>query len=64
MAERKIIHEVDTALLRLSDVTLQISDMSKFRAATGWEPEIPLETTLQDLLDCHRNDIKKGWRTA
>jgi len=60
MARCKIEHEVDSALLRPSDVTLQIPDTSKFRAATGWKPEIPLEVTLQDLLEYHRNRIKKG----
>jgi GDP-mannose 4,6-dehydratase len=59
MAQCKIEHEVDPALLRPSDVTLQIPDISKFRAATGWQPEIPVETTLRDLLDYHRNRIKR-----
>ena len=60
MARCEIEHEVDPALLRPSDVTLQIPDTSKFRAATGWEPEIPLEVTLHDLLEYHRNRIGKG----
>ncbi len=58
MARCPIQHEVDASLLRPSDVTLQIPDSSKFRAATGWKPEIPLQTTLRDLLDYHRNRIK------
>jgi GDPmannose 4,6-dehydratase/GDP-4-dehydro-6-deoxy-D-mannose reductase len=62
MAQCNIEHEVDPALLRPSDVTLQIPDISKFTAATGWKPEIPLEKTLQDLLDYHRNRIKKKER--
>ncbi len=52
-----ITHEVDPALLRPSDVTLQIPDTSKFRQVTGWEPQIPVEQTLQDLLDYHRAGI-------
>jgi GDPmannose 4,6-dehydratase/GDP-4-dehydro-6-deoxy-D-mannose reductase len=60
MARCKIEHEVDPALLRPSDVTLQIPDTSKFRAATGWKPEIPLEVTLRDLLEYHRNRIQNG----
>ena len=63
MARCKIEHEVDPVLVRPSDVTLQIPDISKFQAATGWKPEIPLETTLQDLLYYHRNRIKKGGET-
>lgn len=60
MANTKIEHEVDRALLRPSDVTLQIPDISKFQSATGWEPEISLEKTLRDLLDYHRNRLKNG----
>jgi GDP-mannose 4,6-dehydratase len=58
MARCKIEHEIDPGLLRPSDVTLQIPDTSKFQAATGWEPKIPLEKTLQDLLDYHREKIR------
>ena len=60
LARCRIEHEVDPALLRPSDVTLQIPDTSRFRAATGWEPEIPLEVTLRDLLDYHRSRIQYG----
>ncbi|NJL88445.1 MAG: GDP-mannose 4,6-dehydratase [Coleofasciculaceae cyanobacterium SM2_1_6] len=59
MASCKIEHEVDPSLLRPSDVTLQIPDISKFQNATGWQPEIPVEQTFQDLLDYQRNRIKK-----
>ena len=62
MARCKITHVVDPALRRLSDVTLQIPDTSKFKAATGWQPEIPLETTLGDLLEYHRQRIKMEQR--
>lgn len=48
--------EVDPKLLRPSDVTLQIPDCSKFKKATGWEPEIPFEKTLQDTLDYWREN--------
>lgn len=44
----------DEALIRPSDVTRQIPDWSLFRDATGWEPEIPVKETLEDLLDWHR----------
>jgi GDPmannose 4,6-dehydratase/GDP-4-dehydro-6-deoxy-D-mannose reductase len=58
MARCKIQHAVDPALVRPSDVTLQIPDTSKFRAATGWRPEIPLEKTLRDLLDYQRARVR------
>lgn len=57
MAKCKIDHAVDPGLLRPSDVTLQIPDTSKFRAATGWEPQIPVKVTLHDLLEYHRNRV-------
>jgi GDPmannose 4,6-dehydratase/GDP-4-dehydro-6-deoxy-D-mannose reductase len=60
MASASIKHEVDPSLLRPSDVTLQIPDISKFQAVTGWKPEIPVEKTLSDLLDYHRDRIKTG----
>ena len=57
MATCPINHEVDLALLRPSDVTLQIPDISKFQNATGWKPEISVEQTFQDLLDYQRNRV-------
>jgi GDPmannose 4,6-dehydratase/GDP-4-dehydro-6-deoxy-D-mannose reductase len=59
MATCKIEHEVDPSLLRPSDVTLQVPDVSKFHAATGWVPKIPVETTLRDLLDYHRRRLRE-----
>lgn len=41
---------VDASRLRPSDVPAQVGDPSRLRAATGWEPVIPLEQTLRDLL--------------
>ncbi|MDH5426724.1 MAG: GDP-mannose 4,6-dehydratase [Nitrospirota bacterium] len=58
MARCPIDHLVDPALLRPSDVTLQIPDTSKFHQATGWIPEIPFEDTLQHLLTYHREKTK------
>ena len=49
--------KVDPKLLRLSDVTLQIPDCSKFKAETGWEAEIPLEKTLEDTLNYWRKRV-------
>ena len=42
---------MDPDRLRPSDVPAQVGDPSRLRAATGWEPRIPLERTLRDLLD-------------
>lgn len=59
LARCQIAHEVDPKRLRPSDVTLQVPDISKFQSATGWTPAIPMEKTLGDLLDYHRNEIKR-----
>lgn len=59
MAHCPIEHEIDRALVRPSDVTLQIPDTAKFRAATGWRPRIPLEQTLADLLTYHRARVEE-----
>lgn len=60
MATCPIEHEVDPALLRPSDVTMQIPDVSKFQAETGWTPEFDVETTMRDLLNYHREKIKRN----
>ncbi len=40
----------DPARLRRGDVRVLCGDPSRLEAATGWQPEIPLETTLRDAL--------------
>ena len=52
--------EQDTERLRPLDADLQVPDTSKFRAHTGWEPEIPFEKTMRDLLDYWRDRVKSG----
>ncbi len=42
--------KVDESRLRPSDVPLLLGDNTKFRKATGWEPRIPFEKTLEDTL--------------
>jgi GDP-4-dehydro-6-deoxy-D-mannose reductase len=49
--------EVDRDRLRPSDVEILIGDSSKFRADTGWEPRIPFEQTVRDLLDYWRRTL-------
>ncbi|HEX6077806.1 MAG TPA: GDP-mannose 4,6-dehydratase [Micromonosporaceae bacterium] len=50
---------VDPQLLRPSDVTRQIPDTTKFREATGWEPKIPFEQTLLDILEYWRDQVRQ-----
>jgi GDP-4-dehydro-6-deoxy-D-mannose reductase len=49
---------VDPQRLRPSDVEILIGDSSKFRERTGWEPHIPLETTLGDLYEYWRRRLR------
>lgn len=54
---------VDPLLLRPSDVTLQIPCIDKFKNETGWEPKIPLEKTLEDLLYYWRQELEvRPWK--
>ena len=43
--------ELDPALARPVDVPVVRGDYGKLHAATGWEPRVSLERTLQDVLD-------------
>ncbi|MBL3565468.1 GDP-mannose 4,6-dehydratase [Rhodovulum sulfidophilum] len=52
--------ETDPERLRPIDADLQVPDTAKFRAHTGWAPEIPFETTMLDLLDYWRGRVAEG----
>jgi len=56
--------EVDPDRLRPSDVEILIGDSSKFRADTGWEPRIPFEQTVRDLLDYWREKLAQRKRAG
>lgn len=50
MSRKKIEIEIDQDRLRPSDVPVLLGDNSKFKKQTGWEPRIPFQKTLEDLL--------------
>lgn len=50
----KIEVKQDPARLRPSDVPILLGDNSKFVKATGWQPTIPFEQTLADMLEYWR----------
>lgn len=54
MADVPVTVETDPARMRPSDVPRSVSDTSKLRAATGWQPQIDLRDSLQDMLDVWR----------
>ena len=47
--------EVDPALLRPVDVPYLVGDAAKLRSATGWRPQVDLDTTLADLVHAQAN---------
>ena len=59
--------EVDFKRLRPVDIPEIRADISKMQDATGWEPEIALDQTVQDMLDYWRIIIEnphapRKWR--
>jgi GDP-4-dehydro-6-deoxy-D-mannose reductase len=57
LARRRVAVRVDPGRLRPADVPALVGDPSRLRAATGWEPRIPLERSLADLLDDWRRRV-------
>ncbi len=47
----------DRALQRPVDIPVLLGDSDRLRKATGWAPQVPLETTLADLLDDMRQRV-------
>ena len=50
----------DPARLRPSDVPVLWADDSRFRAQTGWEPQIPFEQTMRDVLNYWRERVNSS----
>ncbi len=59
---RNIEVRVTADRLRPIDADLQVPNTAKFKAVTGWEPTIPFETTIRDLLDYWRARVNGGQR--
>jgi GDP-4-dehydro-6-deoxy-D-mannose reductase len=60
MARQPMELKPDPALERPVDVPVLLGDHTRLRTATGWEPEIPLDQTLADLLDDMRVRVSSG----
>jgi GDPmannose 4,6-dehydratase len=52
--------ELDPARRRPVDADFQVPDCSLFKQATGWEPRIPFEQTMHDLLQFWRARVERG----
>lgn len=57
LSDAEVRIEIDPERLRPSDVEILVGDASKFRADTGWEPRVPFEQTLRDILDYWRQRL-------
>ncbi len=58
MSKVKVKVEQDPTRMRPSDVPILQGDAAKFKRRTGWQPEIPLEKTLKDLLNYWRDETR------
>jgi len=52
--------ELDPARVRSGPAASFALDASRFRARTGWAPKVALETSLRDLLDYWRAQVREG----
>jgi len=57
LARVRIAMEIDPARVRTVEIQDQVGDPTRIYQATGWQPEISLETSLQDLLNDWRQRI-------
>lgn len=57
LTDASIEVRVDPARFRPSDVKVLIADVTKFSSLTGWQPQIPFEETMKDLLNYWRERV-------
>jgi len=50
--------QVDPTRLRPSKIPILEGDYARLHTATGWQPQIPFEQTLRDLLEDCRQRVK------
>ena len=60
VAGAEIDHRVDPSLVRAHEVMEIRGSAERLRAATGWEPRIPLEVTVADTVAWWRAEIRAG----
>ncbi|MEN8165747.1 MAG: GDP-mannose 4,6-dehydratase [Acidobacteriota bacterium] len=58
--DAKVTIQTDATLLRAGEIDSLYGDRSLFSETTGWQPEIPLEQTLTDLLQWWREAVGTG----
>jgi GDP-4-dehydro-6-deoxy-D-mannose reductase len=60
MSQVRIEVQADPERMRPADVPVIACDATRFRQQTGWEPRIPLEQMLHDILDDWRTRVAHG----
>lgn len=63
MARVPISLEIDPERYRPADVPIVYGSAEKLRRATGWEPQIPFEQTVRDVLEEWREKVKEEAET-
>lgn len=60
LSKKPIFLRQDPSRMRPSDVPILLGDAGKFWRQTGWEPRIPFEQTVEDLLNYWRAYLRKN----
>ena len=58
LSSTKIEVELDPERLRPSDIPVAVGNATLLRETTGWQPQIPLQDTLRELLDYWREQAR------
>jgi len=59
LTPKKLKVVTDSSRMRGDALSIRVGCSARFRKAAGWIPQIPLETTLEDLLQHHRSKLRR-----
>jgi GDP-4-dehydro-6-deoxy-D-mannose reductase len=54
----RIEQRIDPSKFRIADTPISFGDASRIRQVTGWDPQIPFEQTIEDILNYWREKMK------
>ncbi|MFC1466907.1 MAG: GDP-mannose 4,6-dehydratase [Candidatus Brachytrichaceae bacterium NZ_4S206] len=60
MTNVRVEQRSDPARFRVADTPVSYGDPTRIREATGWEPRIPFEQTIADVLDYWREQLSRN----
>lgn len=55
---------IEPSRVRATDIPYLVADLRKTRGELGWEAEIPLETTIRDMLNTAQDSLKASGKTS